>query len=64
MIQIRGKPIFLSLLETFPDEREVTESRCVDEIHVQLLQSQLEGSQSINRHPILRKDRAPFSSLL
>lgn len=49
-VQIRGESILLSLFETFPDRREVASGH-VDEIHVQLLQSQLVDGQSIVSRP-------------
>ena len=45
-IWVRGKPIFLNLLETFPGRGNVAHG-FVDEIHVQLFQSQLGAGQCI-----------------
>lgn len=48
-VRVRGEPIVSSSLETFPNRKKVA-SREVDEIHIQLLQSQLEDGQLIRQH--------------
>jgi len=47
MVRVRGESVLLSLLETFPYRQEVAPGH-VDEVHIQLLQSQLGNGQIVD----------------